>query len=237
MSDQQPDLLELIAQRIGAKDDRAWAERLDGAELTRQEAVGKVTEILREQLVRLSGGSKSLGMNGFLGLLWVEEAFPSLPSLPTKDEVEIAIEQSNTDYKTFQALRILARLEYSEIYPALKTWEKDLISGLKIEPRMPKGPSTFRDAQRNMLLVSQVRQLRIAGFKPTRNEVTSSHTSGCDIVAEAMTEIGHTMTYAAVEAVWKKRDTIIPRPKLLVALLQKSVLGALPSQIDNPSEK
>ena len=82
MSDQQPDLLELIAQRIGAKDDRAWAERLDGAELTRQEAVGKVTEILREQLVRLSGGSKSLGMNGFLGLLWVEEAFPSLPSLP-----------------------------------------------------------------------------------------------------------------------------------------------------------
>ncbi|TCP41350.1 hypothetical protein EV662_10596 [Rhodovulum marinum] len=175
-------------------------------------------------------------MSIHIGMLELQGVFPSLPSPPSEAEVVDAIERSSTDYKTFQALRLSARLGFSDQYPALKAWERDLISGLVNEPPLPKGPSNARDAQRNMLIVSQIRQLDVAGFKPMRNEATSARTSGCDIVADVMTDLGNPMTYSAVEAVWKNRDKA-PQPKFLADLLVEGVLRKLPDQGEPTSEK
>lgn len=216
----------LLLARLEAASERRWYETRLSPELTAQEAQGKVSEVFKNQL--LEGISpKSPGGNVVIGLCDLQMVFPSLP--PSEDEVIDAITRSQDEYYVFQALRLLARLKIAPDSKALKTWERNLLSGLISEPPLPKGPSPYRDAHRNMLIVSQIEQLQMAGFKPMRNMQRSVNgttvPSGCDIVAEALASVGRAMmTYQAVALVWKKRKEQ-PKPEYLAELMTQATLG------------
>jgi hypothetical protein len=86
-----------------------------------------------------------------------------------------------------------------------------------------------------VLVVTQIRQLEIAGFKPTRNPVAKERNSGCDIVADALQRLGEGMvTYNAIEKIWKRRNTATP-PALIAALVAEGLAKILDEQ-SQPSD-
>ena len=227
MDEAKREVLDLLQDRLKRSLARKWNEHDASSELTANEAREKVTELFRDQLTD-GIGAKDPGGNAFAGLLSLQTAFPSLPRPPSDDEILHAIERSKADYYAFQALRILAHLQIAPRSAALKTWEQNALLGLICEPPFPKGPSPFRDAHRNMLIISQIEQLEHAGFKPTRNKQqnvdSEAHESGCDIVADSLSSLGQGMSYAAVERVWKNREKQ-PRLDILATLITHAILS------------
>lgn len=227
MQGSKREFLDLLLGRLEAGSARNWNEQNTSTELTANEAREKVAELFRTQLFD-GVGAKDPGAKTFAGMLSLQTAFPSLPRPPSDDEILHAIERSKTDYYAFQALRILARLQIAPQSAALKTWEQNVLLGLIDEPPLPKGPSAFRDAHRNMLIISQIEQLEHAGFKPTRNKQrnvdSEAHESGCDIVADSLSSLGQGMSYAAVERVWKNREKQ-PRLDILATLITHAILS------------
>lgn len=222
MDESKTTFIELLNSALSRAAERTWSTETEQVTLTADDAIGAVAQVFENQLVGQMT-AKTQGAEFFVGVLSLEHVFSSIP--PTENEILHAIDRSSDDYYTFQALRILARLRIPPDSVALKRWSDDLISGVVKEPSLPKGPSACRDAHRNMLIVSQLKELNRAGFGPTRNAQRSSDSltgsSGCDIVAVALGRIGHAMSYEAVERVWKKRDKQ-PKPEHFAKLLLKA---------------
>lgn len=217
--------LELLQSSLKRASERDWNKRFTKPDLTAEDVVEDVTSILKSQLEN-GIGAKSYGVEVVSGLFSLQVVFSSIP--PSEDEIVHAIDRSKYDYYTFQALRVLARLEVSLASDSLKTWKNDFLSGLIKEPPLPKGPFLYRDAHRNMLIISQIKQLERAGFAPTRNiqrgPHSDAHASGCDIVAAALSRAGHAISYEAVERIWKKREEQ-PQAEYIRDLIFEAIIG------------
>ncbi|UYV37392.1 hypothetical protein N4R57_21020 [Rhodobacteraceae bacterium D3-12] len=215
MSNNEIDALKLLEQALQRGNDRNWSERTGSQELTKEEATKFVAKVLSEQLTQTLG-SKDPGSNIMRGLLVLQDVFKTLP--PSEEDIVRTIECSQHDYHAFWALRFLATLKIAPNSTALQRWQSSFLSGAINEPPLPKGPYRDRDAHRNMLIVSQIKQLEQIGFRPTRNDASTHQNSGCDIVADALQSLGKGMSYSAVERVWKERDKL-PQPKYIADLL------------------
>lgn len=142
-----------------------------------------------------------------LGLYYCNEVFGTLT--PTKLQVEAAIKDAQDNYGIFCALRLLGQVVVAGIYPSLDDWKSSLFLELALVPPRPKGQPKFKLAQRDAIMVSQIRQLEGIGFSPTRNRDSkrANDISACDVVAKATERVSGLpmMSYAGVERVWKKR--------------------------------
>jgi hypothetical protein len=225
VNEQKLAFLRLLADRAAMANERARGQAAaehDG--ISPEEAKQLVTDALRRQLVGKQLKSSDRGMKVLVGLLSLDEVFPSFP--PSETEINRAIERSNVDYATFQAVRMLVVLGFPESFASLRSWRRSLMAGILTEPPLPKGPSRFRDAQRNMILISQIHELEKLGFSPTRGAKKNGvYTSGCDIVAAAVSGVCQIMTYEAIEAVWKSRSVLI-KPEILALMLQEAITGS-----------
>jgi hypothetical protein len=74
----------------------------------------------------------------------------------------------------------------------------------------------FKTLERDVAISVAVRELVDAGHSPTRNVATLHTPSACSLVAEALSQLGHHMTEAAVEKIWnrKGRDLLTEPPML-----------------------
>lgn len=236
MDDKDLKLWVQIADRVKMKNARRWADTLDPNEtVTSEKAQHIVANILRQQLIDVKVKSADTGAKILHGFLALEDVFPSVT--PNEREVDIAIARANDDYPTFQALRVLVLLGYPQHFVALRAWDRALKADLLTEPRVPKGPSVFRDAQRNMIIISQIKQLERLNFKPTRSEKKDKALiSGCDIVSDAMADINRSMSYSAVETIWKNRDKL-PQPETLANMLIQALVSALEAENEKSSGK
>jgi hypothetical protein len=220
--------LEAIAQSLEKQERREWAHKQIRTPLHASEAQQKVVAALKGQL-QPKPSSKDVSAKLYEGLLSLDTYFENIP--PTENQIQTVIEKSQSDYRAFQALRAFAFLKVSPNSPTIKNWQDSLQLGLLTEPKMPRGPSPFGNAHRNMLIISQIKQLEALGWDPTQNNATKGNNSGCGIVAAAMSELGHTMTYEAVENVWKKRNEFVK-----LAYLKTLTEHALQSAINPDNE-
>ena len=198
--------LETLAQSLEGKGDRYWAQKVKGEHLSASDAQQKVASILRDQ-IRPKPKSTDFGAKAQEGLLSLEVYFESIP--PTESQIEAVIEKSKTDYRAFQAVRMFAAQKICPNSPSIKNWQSNLALGLLISSTVLISPSPIGNVHRDMLIVSQVEQLKALGWNPTQNETTTDKDSGCGIVANAMTELDHPMTYSGVEKVWTKRHNLL----------------------------
>lgn len=228
--------LGLLADRVEMGIERNWADRIGPNEtIAPEKAQQLVANILRQQLVDTQLKSTDRGVKAFYGLLALQDVFPNIP--PNEHEVDHAIARANQDYVAFQALRMLLVLGYSKSFGALQAWDRALKADLLTEPPAPKGPSALRDAQRNMVIISQIKQLERLRFKPTRSEKKNKVLiSGCDIVSGAMADIDRAMSYSTVETIWKNRGKL-PQPKALANMLIQALGGALEGNNEKSSGK
>lgn len=228
--------LELFADRLEMGIERKWADMIGPNEtIAPEKARQLVANVLRQQLLEIQLKSTDRGTKAYHGLLALEEVFPNIA--PNEHEVDLAIARANHDYATFQALRILVVLGFPDRFVALRHWDTALKADLLTEPPIPKGPSVFRDAQRNMIIISQIEQLKQVRFRPTRSEKKDKAlTSGCDIVSGAMTDVGRAMSYSAVESIWKNREKL-PQPKTLGELLVQAATGTIEGNNEKSSGK
>lgn len=226
MDNERQNFLEQFAERVEMGIERNWANSIEQKQIVAsEEAQQIVANVLKHQLLSNTLKSTDLGMKVLHGLLALEEVFPALA--PSENDIDLAIARAKDDYTTFQALRVLIVLGFPQNFVVLRAWERALKADLLTEPPVPKGPSVFRDAQRNMLIISQIKQLEQLNFKPTRSEKKNKAlVSGCDIVSRAMGDIGRGMPYSTIETIWKNRDKI-PRPKTLAVLLSQATVGDL----------
>lgn len=231
-----PELLSLLADWLQLRNRLEWAHRIPPDEkMGHEEARKIVAEVLKKVLFDTPKKSADLGMKTLHGLLSLEKVFPGIK--PSEAEIDLAIAKSKADYTTFQALRMLVVLGYPQQFAALRAWERALKADLLVEPPAPKGPSVYRDTHRNMALVSQLRQLEQLNFKPTRSEKKSKFfISGCDIVAGAMKDVGHAMSYSTVETIWKNRNTA-PAPNILASMLKQAILADIQDKKEMSSGK
>lgn len=92
--------------------------------------------------------------------------------------------------------------ECSEIPPPLAWFLAAVIEGKASRPKKGNGKNYLRD----WLICSMVEDLAVMGLNPTRNEATEGKKSGCDLVAEVLSEEGVIISADAVRKVWDKRD-------------------------------
>ena len=161
--------------------------------------------MLREQWIETAGEP---GQAVYLGLLCCSQIFGTIS--PTREQVSAAVLTSGHDYDAFCALRLLSQITPDGTYPDLDSWKTRLFLGIVATPERPKGRQKFDLRHRDILIASQVQQLEVVGFRPTRNSGAKRDRSGCDVVATATHRLdGHrAMTYVAVEGVWKRRGSV-----------------------------
>tara|TARA_R110002051_G_scaffold320982_1_gene407466 strand:+ start:1640 stop:2350 length:711 start_codon:yes stop_codon:yes gene_type:complete len=236
MNNERMKFLGLFADRVEMRIELDWADTIGPNEtIAPEKARQLVANVLRQQLVDTQLKSSDSGMKAFYGLMALEVVFPGIA--PNAREVDLVIARANEDYVAFQALRMLVVLGYPKSFVALQAWDRDLKADLLTEPPAPKGPSVLRDAQRNMIIISQIKQLERLRFKPMRSEKKNkSPISGCDIVSGAMADIDRAMSYSTVETIWKNRDKI-PQPKTLANMLIQGLVGSLEGDNEKSSGK
>jgi hypothetical protein len=236
VDDEKLNFLKLFADRAEMGIERKWANSIDPNEaMTPEKAQQIVATVLREQLIDKPLKSKDPGAKVLHGLLAIDEVFHTLQ--PSESEIDLVIARAGEDYTAFQALRMLVVLGFPQHFVALRKWDMALKTDLLTEPPAPKGPSIFRDAQRNMVVISQIQQLELLKFNPTRGEKKNkAFNSGCDIVSRAMADVGRALGYGAVESIWKKRDKL-PAPQTLASMIVQALVGAPESRDEKPSGK
>jgi hypothetical protein len=72
-------------------------------------------------------------------------------------------------------------------------------------------PKRHAKKARNVNIVFLVEHFQEYGFHPTRNRETHNQRSGCSLVAEALSKMGHPISEAGVEEVWRDRDNLTIR--------------------------
>ena len=164
-------------------------------------------QVLEEHLNQSDTGDGQ-GQALVSGLFYCNEIFGTIA--PSRQQVEAAIEVAQDDYGSFCALNLLLQISAPGIYPILDDWKSSLFLELVSVPPRPRGRSKLVLAQRDAIMVGQVRQLERIGFRPTRNSGSrrTNEMSGCDVVAKA-TQLVHglpALSYDAVERVWKMRN-------------------------------
>lgn len=120
------------------------------------------------------------------------------------ENVTNLIELSKTDPRFLETLRlgIADQLEANKnLHPKLVVW---LIGYLRAEYGPVKGKPGRREASRlHRIVVDAIQELVDSGWKATRNDETSSPTSACDILAEALRDSGLTpTTFKGVKGIW-----------------------------------
>jgi hypothetical protein len=200
---------------------RTWSSAYDGEPLERQVAVEHVSRVLMEQ--RQSPlPSAGPGVDFALAMYCFDDFFSAIP--PSDEELAEAIARSETDFYADQAVSLMLMLTRSRPIAALTAWENRRYLGQSSPPHKPPGSTRYRNLQRDTLIAGQIRELTNVGFKPTRNDATSGRNSGCDIVVDALKHNGLSMSYPAVEAIWKKAQRS-PRLDQIAALLIEGLLG------------
>jgi hypothetical protein len=236
VDDEKLNFLKLFAERAEMGNEREWANNIDPNEsIAPEKAQQIVATILRKQLIDTPLKSTDRGAKALHGLLAIEEVFHTLQ--PPESEINLVIAKADEDYTSFQALRTLVTLGFPQHFVALRKWDMALKQDLLTEPPAPKGPSVFRDAQRNMVVISQIQQLELLKFEPTRGEKKNKAlNSGCDIVSRAMADVGRALSYSAIESIWKNRNKL-PTPHAIAGMLVQAIKGVTDSKSEKPSGK
>lgn len=214
-------LLNAFADAVERAKARKWGANWPGK--SHQEALEKVRTTLKSQLTDRNT-SNLPGALFLRGAIAIELVFDPLP--PEEETLHLAVQHGLDDYETFTALRMLAALGYYQRSPALRHFQRGFLLGLIREPKNPPGPSRIRDLHRNMVIASQIEQLKKIGIRPTRNKATVAKKSGCDLVADALADLGYNLDSSAVERIWKLRDQR-PQPHFLAELLSDALSNLL----------
>ncbi len=236
MDDDRMNFLKLVADRGELGIERNWAQNIDpNGIVTPEKAQRIVATILSKQLINTPLKSTDRGAKVLHGLLAIEEVFHTLQ--PSESEIDLVIAKSENDYTAFQSLRMLVTLGFPQHFVALRKWNTALKADLLTEPPAPKGTSVFRDAQRNMVIISQIQQLKLLKIDPYRTEMKNkAFNSGCDIVSRALADVGRARSYYAVESIWKNRNKF-PTPQTLASMLVQAIVGAPEGKNEKSSGK
>lgn len=157
----------------------------------------------RAELLKLTVKTSDPVAGFYCGVLYQDQY---LPNGPVDADVLQLIERAKTDWYAYQVLRVLAhttrRIEWM---PALDEWDARDRFGAIRPPRAPRGslPNFYRDH----LIVGAIEQLEDVGFLPTRNR-ESPPKSAADVVNVALSKIGLSKSYEAIETVWSDRNKV-----------------------------
>lgn len=129
----------------------------------------------------------------------------------TEESIRRAIEDALTSEEAYLALKFMCLLLSSRFdeLPELKAWHVRMLAGPESRPKRV-GPKPHLNDQRDLLITREVEQLRVVGFRPTRNAQPSAtrvrprRLSGCEVVQMALSSLGLEMSYKAIEVVWTK---------------------------------
>lgn len=226
MTDANNPIFALLIEAVARTDRRGWSSRYDGQRVARNTAVEIVEKVLKEQISEPLP-TAGPGIDFVLGQLCFYEYFSANP--PSEAELVETLRLSEVDYYADLAVKLLQMLSIGSPTSALNEWEKRRYLGETTAPDKPPGPGRHKNLHRDNLLTGQIRELQNLGFKPTRSEATSDRNSGCDIVVDALQNNGLAMSYAAIEAIWKKAKN---KPDLsLLAALWTEDISAKPSKM------
>jgi hypothetical protein len=192
-------------------------------------AVESVSEALNAQMTK-PFPTLGHGIDLAMGLFCYGEYFSSIP--PSEAELAEALRLSEVDYYADRAVKFLQALSRKHQYPAIDAWENRRYLGKTRAPDKPPGPGRYKNLHRDKLIVGQIRELQNFGFNPTRNEATLSRNSGCDIIVDAMKNSGLAMSYAAVEAIWKKAGNLPDMSQIAILFFEaiSAQLSKMPSE-------
>ena len=167
---------------------------------------------------RLSS-KKDIGL-GDLAEAWVAGLRPDVPSDATPKQwtalVRVRIEDAGKDFAAFEALclhssRLIA--EGLSLPQPLRQFAAGVLTGERRRPDL--SAASARVKVRNDLFVALITNLcHEYELNPTRNDETSDQVSACDILADAMTELGlKPESYSAWKKIWAGRSGGRLRPK------------------------
>jgi len=213
-------LLQQFKAACARADERNWAN--DATVVDQAAAIDKAKETLKSQLANRELFDEPRATI-FRGMLAIEDVFDPLP--PCEETLEIAVQDGLDDPATFLALQTLSSVGFADQSPALRKFRRDLLAGLIEAPPKKRGPSPYRNVHRDMIVATQVQQLAKAGISPTRNAANYSAVSGCDIVADALNELGESISYSAVERIWSNRQKR-PEPRFFAELMTQVFMSA-----------
>lgn len=144
-----------------------------------------------------------------------------LPENYTEEHLAALISEAASDFYAYQVLL------YLELLPGgprqvkmIKDWRQQHNFGFFVPPSRPRGPNKVGNMARDLAMVEQVELLVWAGFSATRN-LESESVCACDIVARALNQNGHSVSYRAVGAVWNNRDKLRKWNKTKIAMTEE----------------
>ncbi|WP_022950211.1 hypothetical protein [Methylohalobius crimeensis] len=191
---------------------------------------------MKDRDIRIEGLIKDTDLKVYpLGLINIAlEFFPDLfpaivyqPGIPMETKMQAINEKTLSLDWRFEVLTRYAEINANAFYAALKLFEKKIADSEMfpaplvrwyIECGQKKKPPSKRRGReklyknRNRFICGAVWNLHYYfGIHPTRNDSREPETypSGCDIVSQAIKELGidcSIRTYGAVESVWKDRN-------------------------------
>lgn len=115
------------------------------------------------------------------------------------------IRWASEDWEAFDGLRlcIAHALEHEKpIPPPIKGWLVEYLRGEARQPRKKRGRKAD-DGRRSRIVGEVVATSSKFDLTPTRNEASEPF-SACDVVAEALTQIGEPISYEGVKSAYRK---------------------------------
>lgn len=221
MTDTPSAISPFVMEAIDRVKRRTWSSAYDGRPLERRSAIAHVSRVLKEQLLPPLP-TAGPGLNFTVAIYCFGDFFSAIP--PSNEELAEAIARSETDFYADQAVNLLLVLSRSCPNGALTAWENRRYLGQSSAPHKPPGSTRYKNLHRDTLIAGQIRELTNVGFKPNRNDATSDLNSGCDVVVEALQSISLSISYAAVDAIWKKAQKS-PNLNQIADLLTEGILG------------
>ena len=195
---------------------------LDVKTLSRNEIISSIAAVFEEQLTKvLEPGDP--GEEFFESTIAWDDYFSS--ATPSETEVAKIIDLAKKDYYAYIVVRLASRFIPVGVFKQLDDWRQQEYLGILVKPPTHSGQRRYKNAQRDMLIVGQIKRLQQAGINPTRDPYKKDRNSGCDLVADAISRVpGRGMSYAAVERVWKRRNSL-PVPRHLGAQLLSAIIA------------
>lgn len=164
-----------------------------------QRAVDAVTPMLKEGLAVRPKEKQA----GRLALEVLPMLMRSEQAEITNESVEELINKAATDFYSYQQLVYLASNPVLlQNLPAFRKWKHQVDLGVITPPLRPRGQHKVRNHYRNKAICMAIAELAKLGFFPYRNKLPTS-TCASDVVAEALTRCGHSISYDGVAEVWK----------------------------------